>query len=77
MTYTIYINDNKTAEISNRNYAIQLLDFYASLICNNYNNMLFRNIYKKYINETTIHIIIEYNMLFKKYIFVKHKLYFI
>ena len=37
MTYTIYIDDAKITNVSTREYAIQLIDFYANLICNNYN----------------------------------------
>ena len=79
MTYTIYIDDAKITNVSTREYAIQLIDFYANLICNNYNQSccnINKTIYKKYINETTIHIITEYNMLFKTYLKVKRKIYF-
>lgn len=79
MTYTIYIDDDKLVNISStKEYATQLMEFYATLICNNYNKScctINKNIYKKDINETTIHIIIEYNMLFKTYVKVKHKIY--
>ena len=46
MTYTIYIDDAKTTHVSTREYAIQLIDFYANLI---YNKSCCNILFKTYV----------------------------